>query len=137
MIIIKTKVTAIVFLVLMAFSIHAQAADEDHIRSNLAADYAQCWSYYAITSEGVRRGGQNDLAEQFTALANEAFLKGVTLSNAEVTKARAEMARMQQFNEIRSDFSNLEILFVKYNQLCNGLMADPISREEYGRRSGQ
>ncbi|MGE6607249.1 hypothetical protein M0220_15395 [Halomonas qinghailakensis] len=137
MIIIKSQVIAIVFVVLMAFSIHAQAADEDYVRSNFAADYAQCWSYYTITSEGVRRGGQSDLAEQFTALANEAFLKGVTLSNIEVTKARAEMARIQQFDEMRRDFSNLEILFVKYNQLCNGLMTDPISREEYWRRSDQ
>ncbi len=133
----KCQVVATVFAVLMAVTTHAQSVGEDHVRSNLAADYAQCWSYYTITAEGLRRGGKSDLVERYTNLANKAFLLGAELSNVEVTKARAEMARAQQLDEMRRDFSNLEILFAKYHQLCNGLMIDPASREEYWRRGGQ
>lgn len=121
----------------MAVTIPAQSTDADHVRTNLAADYAQCWGYYTITSEGVRRGGRNDLAQQYTALAEQAFLRGSELSNAEVTTARAEMARTQQLDQMRRDFSNLEILFARYHQLCSGLMTDPTTRAEYWRRGGR
>lgn len=137
MITIKPRLVAIIFVVSMAVTIPARSTDEDHVRTNLAADYAQCWSYYTITSEGVRRGGKIDMAEQYTTLAKQAFLRGSELSNAEVTTARAEMARTQQLDEMRRDFSNLEILFAKYHQLCNGLMSGPTNRAEYWRRGGQ
>ncbi len=137
MITMKPQLVATILVVSIAVTNSARSTDADHVRTNLAADYAQCWSYYTITSEGVRRGGRSDLAKQYTALAQQAFLRGSELSNAEVTIARAEMARTKQLDEMRHDFSNLEILFVRYHQLCNGLMTDPTSRAEYWRRGGR
>jgi len=117
-------------------------AINDYIFTNLQEDYTNCYCYYKISEEGVRRtktslkdGGVEKLAEAAERSLMGAFEVGEALNmKLEAMTARVKMSLEIMKKEVDEDYVNISILIDKYGYLCRDLINDPKSRVDYWRQ---
>ena len=128
----KSAFTFVIALLLMLTYAHSMADSPDESsaeqRANLAAEFAQCSSFYTIVAEGVRRHDMIDLADSYKEASRVAFYHARAVSNVGVTVARVRLAQGVQLEEMKGDFSNTEILILKYSDRCKDLMENTAER---------
>jgi len=103
------------------------------IMDNVSSDYAECAAYFGITSVGVERSGEKELADKYRGISTSALTYAIESAKAgrtedmamKVTEARVKMASEQMMTDIGRDFSNLSILLSKYRLHCKKAMKSP------------
>lgn len=137
------KLFLYVFLVLFLNSSNAFSdAINDYIFTNLQQDYTNCYCYYKISEEGVKRSktSQKDDAVEKLAEAAErslmgAFKVGEELNmKLEAMTARVKLSLESMKKEVDEDYVNISILIDKYGYMCRDLINDPKSRVDYWRQ---
>lgn len=114
----------------MIFNI-AFAYDPERAKVNLAAEYAACAACYMLGAEAMRRNGDQTAEKMGNDIASTAIGVAITLSNAEVTDARLQLAIETMKREMKDSFSNFVILIRKYANDCKQAMDDPDGRMKY------
>jgi hypothetical protein len=105
--------------------------DEERATANLASDFAECSAYYIIAAEALRRNAKEDLAQTALEASDTAYLYAIQFSNPKVAAARVRAAFDKQRKEMNHDFSNFQILTLKYGEMCGNALESPEKRLEY------
>ena len=116
-------------------------AMSDFIFTNLQQDFSDCYAYYKISEEGVKRSKSNTkdnavpkLVEAVErSLLGAAEVGGFINMKQEAMTARIQLALKDLGNQMGSDYVNISILIVRYGDMCNDLINDPKNRTEYWR----
>ena len=113
-------------------ALRAFAYEPERAKTNLASDFAECISFYVISAEGLRRSDADvTLIQRADQAASAAYDFAVSLSNVDVTQARAELSMKEQRKLLMGDFSNFSILLNKYGEFCQQIIEHPEERLEY------
>ena len=137
------KLSLYVFLVLFLNSSNAFSdAINDYIFTNLQHDYTNCYCYYKISEEGVKRTKTSLKDEAVKKLAEAAerslmgaFKVGEALNmKLEAMTARVKISLEIMKKEVDEDYVNISILIDKYGYMCRDLINDPKSRVDYWRQ---
>ena len=137
------KLFLYLFLVLFLNSSNAFSdAINDYIFTNLQEDYTNCYCYYKISEEGVKRTKTSLIDEAVEKLAEAAerslmgaFEVGEALNmKLEAMTARVKMSLEIMKKEVDEDYVNISILIDKYGYFCRDLINDPKSRVDYWRQ---
>lgn len=108
------------------FTSSAYCYDAERAKANLASDFAECAAFYVISSDGLKRAGED------TTLIDEAFStaydSAVMFSNRAVSEARIKLSMDEQADLQKHDFSNFAILIEKYGKFCKELLESPENR---------
>jgi hypothetical protein len=135
------KLLGIVVLGLL-WSISAKSDDmSDYIFTNLQQDYSDCYAYFKISEEGVKRSKsdiKDNAALKLKEAAERSLLGAVKTGEfinmkQEAMKARIQLAFEDLSNQMGEDYANISILIVKYADSCNDIVNDPKNRTEYWR----
>ena len=135
------KLLAIIVLGLL-WSISVKSDDmSDYIFTNLQQDYSDCYAYFKISEEGVKRSKSNikdNAVSKLTEAAERSLLGAVKTGEfinmkPEAMKARIQLAVKDMSNQMGEDYANISILIVKYADTCNDIVNDPKNRTEYWR----
>ena len=125
----------IIFLIIFTLTISLPSLvcgyDQERANVNLASDYATCSAFYIIASEGLRRTGNDNTAEQSMQASGRAYEYAVQLSNQKVTQSRIILSVEELRREMDHDFSNFSILINKYGELCKEILQSPENRMKY------
>ena len=119
------------FILLYFSTLNVYGYDEQRAIVNLANDYAECAAYYVIAAEGLRKTGDDKLADKTMDISKKATEYAIQLSNQRVTEARVELAFDKQRKMIDNDYSNFSILILKYADMCKEVMENPDKRLQY------
>ena len=116
-------------------------ADEklDYVFSNLQMDFSDCYAYYKISEEGVKRSkskikdnAEKKLGEAAQLAMDGAFLIGEKINmKPEAMTSRIKLSIDDMYNKIDGDYVNISILIDEYGYLCRDLINDTKSRIEY------
>ena len=137
------KIFLYLFLVLFLNSSNAFSdAINDYIFTNLQEDYTNCYCYYKISEEGVKRTKTSLKDEAVKKLAEAAerslmgaFEVGEALNmKLEAMTARVKLSLESMKKEVDEDYVNISILIDKYGYMCRDLINDPKSRVDYWRQ---
>ena len=113
----------------------------DFIFTNLQQDFSDCYAYYKISEEGVRKSKSNTkdnaipklVEASERSLLGAAEVGGAINMKQEAMIARIQLALKDLGNQMGSDYANISILIVRYGDMCNDLINDPKNRTEYWR----
>ena len=113
----------------------------DFIFTNLQQDFSDCYAYYKISEEGVRKSKSNTkdnaipklVEASERSLLGAAEVGGFINMKQEAMIARIQLAVKDLGNQMGSDYANISILIVRYGDMCNELINDPKNRTEYWR----
>ena len=137
------KLFLYVFLVLFLNSSNAFSdAINDYIFTNLQHDYTNCYCYYKISEEGVKRTKTSlkDEAVEKLAEAAERSLMGAFKFGEELNMkqeamtARVKLSLESMMEKVDDDYVNISILIDEYGYMCRDLINDPKSRVDYWRQ---
>ena len=137
------KIFLYLFLVLFLNSSNAFSdAINDYIFTNLQMDFTDCYSYYKISEEGVRRSKtsqKDDAVEKLAEAAERSLMGAFEVGEALNMKLEAMTARVKisleiMKKEVDEDYVNISILIDKYGYMCRDLINDPKSRVDYWRQ---
>ena len=137
------KLFLYVFLVLFLNSSNAFSdAINDYIFTNLQHDYTNCYCYYKISEEGVKRTKtslKDEAVEKLAEAAERSLMSAFEVGEALNMKLEAMTARVKisleiMKKEVDEDYVNISILIDKYGYMCRDLINDPKSRVDYWRQ---
>ena len=117
-------------------------AINDYIFTNLQQDYTNCYCYYKISEEGVKRSKtslKDDEVEKLAEAAERSLMGAFKVGEAlnmkqEAMTARVKISLESMKEEVDEDYVNISILIDKYGYLCRDLINDPKSRVDYWRQ---
>lgn len=103
------------------------------VTNNISSEFAQCAAYFTISSEALKRAGENPTADKYRKTSDTALeyaliaaQEGRTAAMAQkVTLARFEAGMKEMLEEIDKDVSNIAILQNKYGLRCKNSMERP------------
>ena len=137
------KIFLYVFLVLFLNSSNAFSdAINDYIFTNLQHDYTNCYCYYKISEEGVKRTKtslKDEAVEKLAEAAERSLMGAFKVGEAlnmkqEAMTARVKLSLESMKKEVDEDYVNISILIDKYGYMCRDLINDPKSRVDYWRQ---
>ena len=116
-------------------------AMSDYIFTNLQMDFTDCYAYYKISEEGVKRSNsdiKDDAVARLAEAAERSLLGAHKIGSSinmklEAMTARAELSLKDMTKQMGADYANISILIVKYGDMCKDLLNDPKNRVEYWR----
>ena len=128
-------------LILSIFLSFKSFADDklDYVFSNLQMDFSDCYAYYKVSEEGIKRSkskmkddAEKKLAEAAELALTGAFLIGEKVNmKTEAMTARIKMSIEDMRRKIHGDYVNISILIDQYGYLCRDLINDSRSRIQY------
>ena len=134
------KLSLILIILFWNSNLKADAMS-DYIFTNLQQDFTNCYAYYKVSEQGVKRSKsdiKDDGVIKLAEAAERSLLGAVKVGSfinmkPEAIKARAELSVKDMAKQIDSDYVNISILIVKYGEMCNDLLNDTKNRVEYWR----
>jgi len=100
--------------------------------NNWHHEMVQCWVYYNIAQEGLRRTGKKETAvAELQAVVDELSSRAYVLHRPETTLARMDLATTAMAREMHNDYVNISILLSKYGKLCKLVVEDTYGRFGY------
>ena len=120
---------ALACIVLVSFAQSAFAYDRARAADNLAHEAAECGAYFLIASAAPRLDANlvNYLRAKYDGLLD----LSVKMTEANLTKARFELATKSMLRDLNGNWSNFSILNNKYGYPCADIVKDPEARVKY------
>jgi len=125
-------ITSIIVLssFLLAFS---QETKNDKNLENISWQYAECAAYYGLVFNAMKASNENETANAYNQLENDAMFYSLLLANEgrskdlaiEVTNARIDIYIQKMKQETDNRNENISILINKYHFECQELMKNP------------
>ncbi len=123
----------LVAILLISFSVLAEAEDDEitkEIFNNVADEYTQCGSYFAIIADAAMKNGDTQLEENYKKSSTQALELAMVAAKVgrsqemaqKVTLARLDMSLLEMTKLIENDYSNISLLLSKYASRCLDMM---------------
>ena len=100
---------------------------------NISWQYAECAAYYGLVFNAMKASNENETANAYNQLENDAMFYSLLLANEgrskdlaiEVTNARIDIYIQKMKQETDNRNENISILINKYHFECQELMKNP------------
>ena len=109
-----------------------------YIYNNLSFEYSECQHYYyLIVSEALKTNNPDpkviqDYLSASKSAGDIAFVFGQEAGlTVEAMLARTKISVDQMLKSMNNNYANISVLFVKYKDLCEGLLKNPEIRNQY------
>jgi len=131
------KKTIFILLLILIFSPLSSFGQEnrqiDKNLENIAVQYAECAAYYGLVFKAMKASNENQTANAYSQLENDAMFYSLLLANEgrskdlaiEVTYARIDIYIQKMKQETDNRNENISILINKYHFECQKLMKNP------------
>ena len=107
----------------------AIAYEGERLKQNVGQDYANCASFYAISSEMYRRNNDIEGERQFHNLSTKSIEMGLVVFSQKELEAKIELALGQMKTVVREQ--SFSRLIIDFGQLCKDIMEKPQQRILY------
>jgi len=130
----KTIFILLLILILSPLSSFGQENRQiDKNLENSAVQYAECAAYYGLVFNAMKASNENQTANAYSQLENDAMFYSLLLANEgrskdlaiEVTNARIDIYIQKMKQETDNRNENISILINKYHFECQELMKNP------------
>ena len=130
----KTIFILLLILILSPLSSFGQEKRQiDKNLENIAIQYAECAAYYELVFNAMKASNENETANAYNQLENDAMFYSLLLANEgrskdlaiEVTNARIDIYIQKMKQETDNRNENISILINKYHFECQELMKNP------------
>lgn len=98
----------------MLLSSFADCYEPDRAISNFAHGFTECWAYYSIAADWMRRASNTHAQEEAARSAERATSIALLFSEAETVVARQKFAIQEQAALVKGDFANFSVLLAAY-----------------------
>ena len=130
------KIIFILLLILILSPLSSFGQENRQIDKNLeniAVQYAECAAYYGLVFNAMKASNENETANAYSQLENDAIFYSLLLANEgrskdlaiEVTNARIDIYIQKMKQETDNRNENISILINKYHFECQELMKNP------------
>jgi len=130
------KIIFILLLILILSPLSSFGQENRQIDKNLeniAVQYAECAAYYGLVFNAMKASNENETANAYSQLENDAMFYSLLLANEgrskdlamEVTNARIDIYIQKMKQETDNRNENISILINKYHFECQELMKNP------------
>ena len=130
------KIIFILLLILILSPLSSFGQENRQIDKNLeniAVQYAECAAYYGLVFNVMKASNENQTANVYSQLENDAMFYSLLLANEgrskdlaiEVTNARIDIYIQKMKQETDNRNENISILINKYHFECQKLMKNP------------
>ena len=136
----KKLILILVFALLVNGNAFGETLDEkrnQYIYNNLSFEYSECQHYYLIVSEALKTNNPDpkviqDYLSASKSAGDIAFVFGQEAGlTVEAMLARTKISVDQMLKSMNNNYANISVLFVKYQDLCEGLLKNPDIRNQY------
>ena len=130
----KTIFILLLILILSPLSSFGQEKRQiDKNLENISWQYAECTAYYGLVYYAMKASNENETANAYRQLENDAMFYSLLLANEgrskdlaiEVTNARIDIYKKKMKLETDNRNENISILINKYHFECQELMQNP------------
>ena len=130
----KTIFILLLILILSPLSSFGQEKRQiDKNLENISWQYAECAAYYGLVFNAMKASNENQTANAYSQLENDAMFYSLLLANEgrskdlaiEVTNARTDIYIQKMKQETDNRNENISILINKYHFECQELMKNP------------
>ena len=130
------KIIFILLLILILSPLSSFGQEKRQIDKNLeniSWQYAECAAYYELVFNAMKASNENETANAYSQLENDAMFYSLLLANEgrskdlaiEVTNARIDIYIQKMKQETDNRNENMSILINKYHFECQELMKNP------------